>query len=343
MSEKILLTGGAGYIGIHTAVKLVEAGHDVIILDNLSNSKYEAVRRAEDLTQTKLPFVEADIRDEAALKALFEQHTIKAIIHFAGLKAVGESVEKPLAYYDNNVTGTLRLLEAALSAGVKQMVFSSSATVYGDPEEVPVTELAATGATNPYGQTKHMVEQILQDLCVRPGNDFKAVLLRYFNPIGAHPSGRLGEDPNGIPNNLLPYIAQVAVGRRECLTVFGDDYPGTVDGTGMRDYIHVQDLAQGHVLAVETMDRFDSGARVYNLGTGNAFSVLQMVSAFAKASGKDIPYQISERRPGDIGINYANAQKAKAELGWEAQLGLEEMVTDTWRWQSQNVNGYEES
>lgn len=336
----ILVTGGAGYIGSHTCIELINAGYDVVVLDNLSNSSEKSLERVAQITGKKVPFYKVDILDREGMDEVFKKENIESVIHFAGLKAVGESVAKPLEYYHNNITGTLLLCDVMRSHNVKNIIFSSSATVYGDPAFIPITEECPKGViTNPYGQTKSMLEQILSDLHVADP-EWNVVLLRYFNPIGAHESGLIGEDPKGIPNNLLPYIAQVAVGKLECLGVFGDDYD-TVDGTGVRDYIHVVDLARGHVKALKKIED-KSGVNVYNLGTGNGYSVLQVVKAFEKACGKTIPYAIKPRRPGDIGTCYADASKAKAELGWEAQFDIERMCADSWRWQSQNPNGYEE-
>lgn len=336
----ILVTGGAGYIGSHTCIELINAGYDVVVLDNLCNSSEKSLERVAQITGKKVPFYKVDLLDREGMDEVFKKENIESVIHFAGLKAVGESVAKPLEYYHNNITGTLLLCDVMRSHNVKNIIFSSSATVYGDPAFIPITEECPKGViTNPYGQTKSMLEQILSDLHVADP-EWNVVLLRYFNPIGAHESGLIGEDPKGIPNNLLPYIAQVAVGKLECLGVFGDDYD-TVDGTGVRDYIHVVDLARGHVKALKKIED-KSGVNVYNLGTGNGYSVLQVVKAFEKACGKTIPYAIKPRRPGDIGTCYADAAKAKAELGWEAQFDIERMCADSWRWQSQNPNGYEE-
>lgn len=335
---KILVTGGAGYIGSHTCVELLGEGHDVIIMDNLYNSSKEAVRRIEELSGKSVKFYETDMCDKAAVNALFDQEEIEAVIHFAGLKAVGESVEKPLEYYQNNIGGTLALCEVMRDHGVKNIIFSSSATVYGDPAEIPITENCPKGScTNPYGWTKSMLEQILTDIHTADP-EWNVVLLRYFNPIGAHASGRIGEDPKGIPNNLLPYVAQVAIGKLEKIGVFGDDYD-TPDGTGVRDYIHVVDLARGHVKALAKLSP-GSGVNIYNLGTGNGYSVLEVVRAFGKACGKELPYEIKPRRQGDIAACYAKCDKAKAELGFKAQYGIDEMCADTWRWQSQNPDGY---
>ncbi|GHA27774.1 UDP-glucose 4-epimerase GalE [Oceanisphaera arctica] len=336
----ILVTGGAGYIGSHTLVELLNSGQQVLVLDNLSNASAESLRRVAEITGKQPAFVEGDIRDAELLAKLFAEHSIEAVVHFAGLKAVGESVQKPLEYYDNNVNGTLVLVDEMRKAGVFRLVFSSSATVYGEPQKMPITEdFAVGGTTNPYGTSKLMVEQILQDLA-RSDERWSIALLRYFNPVGAHESGLIGEDPNGIPNNLLPYIAQVAVGRLERLAVFGDDY-ATVDGTGVRDYIHVVDLALGHLKALARIAEY-SGVSVYNLGTGQGYSVLQMVKAFEQASGRPVPYVMSPRRAGDIAECWANPGKARAELGWQAEKGLEQMMADAWRWQSQNPEGYRE-
>ena len=335
---KILVTGGAGFIGSHTCVELLNAGYDVVVVDNLSNSSEKSLDRVEQITGKKVAFYNADIQDEAALTAIFEKEKIYAVIHFAGLKAVGESVQKPIEYYTNNIGGTLTLLRVCRAFGVKNFIFSSSATVYGDPLTVPVNEQCPKqDATNPYGWTKSMLEQILMDVNVSDP-EWSVILLRYFNPIGAHESGLIGEDPQGIPNNLVPYIAQVAVGRREFLSVFGDDYD-TPDGTGVRDYIHVVDLASGHVMAVKKFEE-EPKVRIYNLGTGRGYSVLDVLHAYEKACGKTLPYQIKARRPGDIATNYADASLAKKELGWEATMDLDEMCRDSWNWQSKNPNGY---
>lgn len=336
----ILVTGGAGYIGSHTCIELINAGYDIVVLDSFINSKKEALERVQTITGKDFPIYDVDLLQYEELKQLFEKHTFEAVIHFAGLKAVGESVEKPLDYYHNNLTGTLHLCKVMKEFGVKKMVFSSSATVYGMPERVPITEDFPLQATNPYGRTKLMIEEILNDLFVSD-HEWSIALLRYFNPIGAHPSGLIGEDPNGIPNNIMPYITQVAVGKLKELRVFGNDYP-TVDGTGVRDYIHVVDLAQGHVKALENVLK-STGAEAYNLGTGRGYSVLELVSAFEKATGVKIPYKIVDRRPGDVAICYADPTKAKNELGWVATRGIEDMCRDAWRWQSQNPNGYERS
>ena len=334
---RILVTGGAGYIGSHTCLALLEAGHAVTVLDNLSNSKEESLRRVQEMAGRSLAFRQADLLDRRALQAAFEAERIEAVIHFAGLKAVGESVAMPLRYYHNNVTGTLNLCEAMKAAGVKDLVFSSSATVYGDPSTVPIREDFPLSATNPYGRSKLMIEEILRDLH-RSDASWNIALLRYFNPVGAHPSGRIGEDPNGIPNNLMPYVAQVAVGKLAQLQVFGGDYP-TPDGTGVRDYIHVVDLAIGHLKALERLAA-RPGVVTYNLGTGQGYSVLEVVAAFEKASGRKIPYRIVARRPGDVAASYADPARAQAELGWRAERGLLDMCADTWSWQSANPNGY---
>lgn len=333
----ILVTGGAGYIGSHTVVELQKIGADVLVLDNLSNSCVEALARVEQITGIEVPFVQGDILDKALLKKIFMDNDIEAVIHFAGLKAVGESVAQPLRYYENNVTGTLVLCQVMAEFGVKNLVFSSSATVYGDPASLPITEDFPTGATNPYGQSKLMVEHILADLH-HSDPSWNIARLRYFNPVGAHESGLIGEDPNDIPNNLMPFISQVAVGKREKLAVFGDDYP-THDGTGVRDYIHVVDLAIGHLKALDKL-KTAPGLVTYNLGTGQGYSVLDMVKAFEKASGKPVPYQIAPRRPGDIAACYANPDKARDELGWQANLNVDDMAQSSWRWQSANPNGY---
>ena len=335
----LLVTGGAGYIGSHTVVELLDAGYDVVVLDNLSNSSYKAIERVKEITGKKVRFYEADMLDAQALDMIFAEEDIEGVIHFAGLKAVGESVYEPWLYYHNNVSGTLNLTRMMAERGCKKIIFSSSATVYGDPEEIPITEECPKGfCTNPYGWTKWMIEQILTDLHTADP-EWSVVLLRYFNPIGAHASGMIGEDPKGIPNNLLPYVSQVAVGRLEKLGVFGNDYP-TPDGTGVRDYIHVVDLARGHVKALQKFDDKPE-VSVYNLGTGQGYSVLEVVDAFEKASGQKVPYEIKERRAGDIATCYAVSTKAKNKLGRVAEKGIEEMCADAWRWQSQNPNGYE--
>lgn len=333
----ILVTGGAGYIGSHTCLELLNANYEVIVVDNLDNSKKEAVRRVEKITGRKLSFYKLDLLNKSDLEEVFEKHAIDSVIHFAGYKAVGESVEKPLAYYHNNITGTLHLCEVMQAAGVRNLVFSSSATVYGDPESVPIKEDFPLSATNPYGRTKLFIEEILRDLNTAE-TDWNIALLRYFNPVGAHASGKIGEDPNDIPNNLMPYISQVAVGKLEQLSIFGDDYP-TKDGTGVRDYIHVVDLAIGHLKALEKLEE-DPGLLTYNLGTGEGYSVLEVVKAFEKATGQEIPYQITGRRAGDIAECYADPSKARRELGWQAERNLEDMCRDVWKWQSQNPDGY---
>lgn len=334
---RILVTGGAGYIGSHTAIALLQAGHEVVIVDNLSNSKEAAVDRIRELSGSPVEFHCVDLLDREKLTGVFAVKPVDAVIHFAGLKAVGESVRIPLRYYQNNLTGTFILCEVMAAANCRNLVFSSSATVYGVPETVPITEDFPLSATNPYGRTKLMLEEVLRDLNVADPA-WNIALLRYFNPVGAHPSGRLGEDPNGIPNNLMPFIAQVAVGKLKELAVFGNDYP-TPDGTGVRDYIHVVDLAEGHVKALERLAS-NPGVVTYNLGTGQGYSVLEMVAAFEKASGRKIPFRIAPRRPGDVAACYANPAKARGELGWEASHGLDEMCADTWRWQSLNPNGF---
>ncbi len=335
---KILVTGGAGYIGSHTCVELLNAGYDVVIVDNLDNSNSKAVDRIEQITGREVTFYEKDIRDKEAMHEIFALEKPKCVIHFAGLKAVGESVQKPLEYYENNINGTLVMLDAMRKNGCKNIIFSSSATVYGDPAFIPITEECPKGSpTNPYGWTKSMLEQILTDLHTSDP-EWNVILLRYFNPIGAHKSGLIGEDPKGIPNNLLPYVAQVAIGKLKCLGVFGNDYD-TPDGTGVRDYIHVVDLAVGHVKAIDKIKE-DPGVKIYNLGTGKGYSVLDIVKAYSKACGHDIPYEIKPRRAGDIATCYADASLAKKELGWEAEYGIDEMCADSWRWQSMNPNGY---
>lgn len=335
---KIFVTGGVGYIGSHTVVELLGAGHEVMILDNLSNSSKVVLDRIEAICGKRPEFVEGDIRDAELLRRLFSEDTYDAVIHFAGLKAVGESVQKPLDYFENNVSGSVTLYQEMARAGVTKLVFSSSATVYGDPVEIPISEETPAGqVTNPYGRTKWMNEEICQDMAVADSR-WSIALLRYFNPVGAHASGSIGEDPNGIPNNLVPFIAQVAVGRLKQLSVFGNDWP-TPDGTGVRDYIHVVDLAKGHLKALERISN-QTGACVWNLGTGKGYSVLDMVKAFEKASGKPVPYQVVARRGGDIATCYAAPAKAEAELGWTAELDLDRMMEDTWRWQSGNPEGY---
>ena len=337
--KTILVTGGAGYIGSHTLIELINNNFEVVVIDNLANSSRESLRRVEQITGHEIPFVEADVRDQSVLDDIFTTYSIDSVIHFAGLKAVGESVAKPLEYYDNNLVSTLALLEAMRKHSVKQLVFSSSATVYGSPSELPLRETSTVGVglTNPYGKTKYMIEQIIQDYCAADPA-FEATILRYFNPIGAHQSGQIGEDPNGIPNNLLPYVAQVAVGKLQSVGVFGDDYD-TPDGTGVRDYIHVVDLARGHVAALQHMK---AGANVYNLGTGSGTSVLEIIKAFSKACGRDLPYEIKPRRAGDSAACYADCSKAERELGWRAELSIEQACADSWRWQSQNPNGFSE-
>lgn len=334
---KILVTGGAGYIGSHTTLLLLNAGYDVIVFDNFSNASAESIRQVEALTDKKTILIEGDIRSRKDLEEVFSNHKIDAVIHFAGLKAVGESVEQPLRYYENNVCGTVQLCEVMAEHGCRQIVFSSSATVYGDPHTTPIKEDFPLSATNPYGRSKLFVEEILKDLYISDA-EWKVILLRYFNPVGAHESGRIGEDPSGIPNNLMPFIAQTAVGKREKLSIFGNDYD-THDGTGVRDYIHVVDLAEGHLKALEKLPDI-KGVLTVNLGTGQGYSVLDMVKAFEKASGKKVPYVFAPRRNGDIAKCYADPAYAKKVLGWEAKRGIEEMCEDTWRWQSQNPNGY---
>lgn len=336
---KVLITGGAGYIGSHTALELLNAGYETVVYDNLSNSSRESVKRVEELTGKQVIFYEGDVLDKENLTSVFEKEGIDAVIHCAALKAVGESVRKPLEYYHNNIAGTLALMDVMRNVGVKNIVFSSSATVYGNPETIPITEECPKGqCTNPYGWTKSMMEQIMTDL-QKSDPEWNVILLRYFNPVGAHKSGRIGEDPKGIPNNLMPYITQVAVGKLEKLGVFGDDYD-THDGTGVRDYIHVVDLAVGHVKAIDYI-LTNPGLDVINLGTGVGYSVLDMVKAFSKACGREIPYEIKPRREGDIAMCYADPAKALNVLGWKAERGLDEMCEDSWRWQSQNPNGYE--
>ncbi len=335
---RVLVTGGAGYIGSHTCLELLKAGHEVTVVDNFSNSKVESLRRVEDLAGKTLVFHEIDLLDSNGLETVFlGSPTFDAVIHFAGLKAVGESVEKPLMYYNNNIKATLNLCEKMVQHGVNNIIFSSSATVYGDPATVPITEDFPLSCTNPYGRTKLMTEEILQDMCVA-NPQWNIVLLRYFNPVGAHKSGRLGEDPAGIPNNLMPYVAQVAIGKLEVLSVFGDDYP-TSDGTGVRDYIHVVDLALGHVKAVESLEK-KPGVAIYNLGTGKGYSVLEMVRAFSQASGREVLYKIADRRPGDIAECYADPTRAFDDLSWKAERGLAEMCEDAWRWQKNNPQGF---
>ncbi|MGM7317975.1 UDP-glucose 4-epimerase GalE [Idiomarina sp. ST10R2A5] len=340
MNEHILVTGGAGYIGSHTVVELLSEGYSVVVLDNLSNSTRESLKRAEKISGKNISFVKGDVRDKASLNKLFSQYTIQSVIHFAGLKAVGESVERPLHYYQNNVIGTFTLCEVMEAFGVKNLVFSSSATVYGEPQGFPINESSPVGSTtNPYGTSKYMVERILQDLCVADSG-WSAIVLRYFNPVGAHSSGIIGEDPNGIPNNLLPYVSQVAIGKLKELNVYGYDYP-TPDGTGIRDYIHVVDLAQGHLDALKLIEEnAPVGFDAINLGTGKGYSVLEIIEAFEKQSAKAVPYRLVERRAGDIAICYADAAYAYKRLGWKARLGLEKMMRDSWNWQMKNPNGY---
>ncbi|MCE9789231.1 UDP-glucose 4-epimerase GalE [Shewanella chilikensis] len=333
----ILVTGGAGYIGTHTLVELLAAGKEVVVIDNLSNSSVEALARVEEISGKNVLFYQGDILNKAFLQKIFSDHSFEAVIHFAGLKAVGESVAQPLRYYENNVTGTLILCQVMKEYGVRNLVFSSSATVYGDPASLPITETFPTSATNPYGQSKLMVEHILADLAAAEPN-WNIARLRYFNPVGAHKSGRIGEDPNDIPNNLMPFIAQVAVGKREKLSVFGNDYP-TVDGTGVRDYIHVVDLAIGHLKALDKLAT-NPGLVTYNLGTGQGYSVLEMVKAFEKACNKAIPFEFAPRRPGDIAACYADPAHAAKELGWKAERSLQDMADSSWNWQSNNPNGY---
>lgn len=334
----ILVTGGAGFIGSHTTVQLLNANHDVVILDNLSNSSAEVLQRIKQITGKEVQFYQGDVRDRLLLQQIFAQHQIEHVLHFAGLKAVGESVREPLKYYDNNVSGSLILVEEMANAGVFNLVFSSSATVYGTPATVPISETAITGGTtNPYGTSKYMVERMLMDIQAADQR-WSMTLLRYFNPVGAHESGLIGEDPNGIPNNLLPYICQVAAGKLAQLSVFGNDYP-TSDGTGVRDYIHVMDLADGHLCAMRTAQN-QPGVHIYNLGTGQGYSVLEIIQAFEQASGKKIPYQIAPRRAGDIASCFANPQLARQKLGWQAQRDLNSMMTDAWHWQQQNPHGY---
>ena len=334
---KVLVTGGAGYIGSHTCVELLQAGHEVIVVDNLSNSKEESLKRVQDITGKSIIFSKADLLDKATLNSIFEDIPIDAVIHFAGLKAVGESVTIPLKYYNNNISTTLTLCDVMNKHNVKNLVFSSSATVYGNPQSVPINEDFPLSATNPYGRSKLMIEEILRDLYASD-NSWNITILRYFNPVGAHPNGKIGEDPNGIPNNLLPYISQVAVGKLEKLSVFGNDYP-TEDGTGIRDYIHVSDLAKGHIKALDKLST-ESDVSIYNLGTGTGYSVLDVISAFEKSSGKKIPYTIVDRRPGDVASCFANPTKSKLELGWKTEKSIDDMCKDAWRWQTMNPKGY---
>lgn len=337
---KVLVTGGAGYIGSHTCVVLLEKGHDVVIVDNLCNSKKESLNRIKTLTGKDVTFYEEDVCDKAALRKIFTAEKIDAVIHFAGLKAVGESVALPFKYYENNLVSTLSLVDVMKEFGVNNIIFSSSATVYGDPASVPISEDFPLSTTNPYGTTKLFIERILTDIAATD-KDFNPILLRYFNPVGAHESGLMGEDPNGIPNNLVPYITQTIVGKRDCISVFGGDYP-TKDGTGVRDYIHVVDLAEGHVAAIEKYVREPNcGLQIYNLGSGEGYSVLDIINAFSKACGKDIPYKIVDRRPGDIAECYANPSKAYEDLGWKVQKTLDNICEDAVRWQTKNPNGYE--
>ena len=336
---KILVTGGAGYIGSHTIIELIKAGHSVVVVDNLCNSSPIALSRVEQITGQHIPFYHTDIRDKDSLNAVLDEHSVDCCIHFAGLKAVGESVSFPWKYYENNINGTLVLIEALRKHNCKNIIFSSSATVYGDPAKIPITEECPKGyCTNPYGWTKWMIEQILTDIHTADPT-WNIVLLRYFNPIGAHESGLIGEDPNGIPNNLMPYITQVAIGKLAKLHIYGNDY-SSPDGTGVRDYIHVVDLARGHVAALKAIER-KLGVEIYNLGTGHGYSVLDMVNAFEEVNGVSVPYQIDPRRSGDIGICYSAPGKALAELGWKAEFGIKEMVRDSWNWQKKNPNGYE--
>jgi len=334
---KILMTGGAGYIGSHTCVELLQAGYEVVVVDNLSNSKVESLERAKRISGRSLSFYCVDLLDKPGLTSVFRSHDIDAVIHFAGLKAVGESTRIPLRYYHNNITGTLILCEVMKESGVQAIVFSSSATVYGNPQKLPITEDFPLSPTNPYGRTKLVIEEILRDLRVSDSG-WQIAILRYFNPVGAHESGEIGEDPDGIPNNLFPYISQVAIGKLKELSVFGDDYP-TPDGTGVRDYIHVVDLSRGHLKALEKLQT-RPGLTTYNLGTGQGYSVLEAITAFSNACGKPIPYEIVGRRPGDVACCYADPSLARRELGWQASKGMEEMCTDTWRWQLTNPNGY---
>ncbi len=334
----ILVTGGSGYIGSHTLIQLIEKGYDVVVVDNLCNSSVEALRRVETIVGKQIPFYKVDIRDKEGLQKVLAEHKCDACIHFAGLKAVGESVAKPYEYFDNNIGGTLALIDVLRQNGCKNIIFSSSATVYGDPAQIPITEACPKGkCTNPYGETKSMLEDIFMDI-QKADNEWNIVLLRYFNPIGAYKTGTIGENPNGIPNNLMPYITQVAVGKRKELGVFGNDYD-TPDGTGVRDYIHVVDLARGHVAALEAIKK-NCGLAIYNLGTGHGYSVLDVVNAFKKVNGVDVPYKIMPRRPGDIATCYSDPAKAEKELGWKAEFGIEEMCRDSWNWQKNNPEGY---
>lgn len=336
---KLLITGGAGYIGSHTLIELLSAGHDVVVLDNLCNSSQESIKRVEQITEKKIQFIQGDIRDRVVLDRIFNTHKIDAVMHFAGLKAVGESVQNPLDYYDNNVTGSLTLCQAMAAAQVFRLVFSSSATVYGEPERMPIAETCPVGIpTNPYGYSKLMVEQILKDLVISDPR-WSVALLRYFNPVGAHVSGMIGEDPNGLPNNLTPYISQVVIGKLKELSIYGNDYP-TQDGTGVRDYIHVVDLAKGHVAALNYISK-QQGSHVWNLGTGVGYSVLEVIAAFEKAANRPVPYRIVPRRAGDIAESWSDPSKAFQDLDWKAAFSLKEMMEDTWRWQVNNPNGYQ--
>ncbi len=335
----VLVTGGAGYIGSHTCIELIESGFELLVVDNLSNSSQESLKRVTEITGKPIPFINLDIRDTAALREVFKNSEIQSVIHFAGLKAVGESCEMPLEYYENNVGGTISLCQVMKEFGVDSLLFSSSATVYGDPASVPILENFPTSATNPYGRSKLIVEEILRDCAKVTNNSWKIGLLRYFNPIGAHASGKIGEDPKGVPNNLLPYVAQVAIGKHPFVRVFGNDYK-TPDGTGVRDYIHVVDLAKGHVKALQYLAESNAGCFTWNLGTGRGYSVLEIIAAFSRACGKDLPYEILTRRPGDIAECYADPCLAEKELGWKAEHNIEQMVEDAWRWQSGNPEGY---
>ncbi|KAL0089799.1 UDP-glucose 4-epimerase [Phycomyces blakesleeanus] len=339
IASSILVTGGAGYIGSHTVIELLNQDYSVVVIDNLTNSSYEAIRRIEKITNKKVIFYDVDILDKKAMLEVFKRHPIWAVIHFAGLKAVGESTKIPLDYYHNNITGTILLLQAMKESNVKNIVFSSSATVYGDPKTIPIPETSPTGATNPYGRTKHFIENIIRDLCTAEG-DWNAALLRYFNPAGAHPSGILGENPLGVPNNLMPFLSQVAIGKRDKLAIFGNDYP-TKDGTCIRDYIHVVDLAKGHLAALRKLKE-DIGCVEYNLGTGKGSTVLEMVAAFSKAVGRDLPYVILGRRAGDVTNLTANPAKAEKELNWKAEISLDDTCASLWNWQSKNPNGLED-
>lgn len=333
----ILVTGGCGYIGSHTVLELLNKNYDVVVVDNFSNSSFESIRRVQKITGKEVTFYEADIRDQAMMEKIFDTHKFDAVIHFAAFKAVGESCKLPLKYYENNISGTVSLLQIMERHNVKKIIFSSSATVYGDPEKLPLDENCRLSTTNPYGSTKLMMENIMQDV-QKADNEWNIILLRYFNPVGAHESGLIGEDPKGIPNNLMPFVAQVASGKLQCINVFGNDYD-TPDGTGVRDYIHVVDLALGHIAAIEHCN--ESGVHIYNLGTGHGYSVLDMIHAFEKACGKKLPYKICDRRPGDIAACYACPDKAKKDLEWEAKFGIEEMCASQWKWQSGNPRGYE--